>query len=201
MTPWIGKGYGTVVRDGEFRDHFAERGQWRLYFAAIGLTRSVSVSITSETELDKQSVMIIGGESQSIHLSVAIRWFITVQACSRRAFIITNVCSAKHSHACGNVRLDTTPDKRPDRGMVEDHKPDHLQSRVRFYRSKYGFPQISVDLGRVDSCAQKSVVERVAYTREVMGNGTSGQLGGDRLASISVIKAAKRPMLWTWNYQ
>ena len=190
----------------------------RLNFVAIGLTRSVSISITSETELDKQSVMIIGGESQSIHLSVAIRWFITVQACSGRAFLITNICSAKHSHACGSVRFDTTPDKihspgrtdkRPDPGMLEDHRFDRSQSLIRFDRGKYGFPQISVDLVRVDSGAEESIVKRIAYIRDVMGIVLSrmrvmvprDSLGVMGLASISVIKAAKRPMLWAQNYQ
>ena len=81
----------------------------RLYFAAIGLKRLVLISITSETKLDKRLVMAIGRGSRSIYLSVAIRWFITAQACSWRAFLITNICSAKHSHTCGNVRLDTLP--------------------------------------------------------------------------------------------
>ena len=152
---------------------------------------------------------VIGRGSQSIHLSVAIRRLITAQACSSGASLPTKICSAKHSHACGNIRLDITPDKidspgrtdqRPDRRMLEDHRFDR---RVRLDRGKYGFSQISVDLRRVDSGAQESVVERIAYTREVMGRvmAPRGSLGVMGLVSVSVIKAAKRPMLWTWNYQ
>ena len=93
--------------------------------------------------------------------------------------------------------------------MLEDHRFDRLQSLIRFDRGKYGFPQISVDLGRMDSGAQESVVERITYTREVIWIVLSrmrvmvprDSLGVMGLASISVIKAAKRPMLWVQNYQ
>ena len=76
----------------------------RLNFAAIGLRSSVSILITSETELSGYRSVVTSSGSQKIHLSVAIRWLMRAHASSGRALLRFGVTSAGCS---GHARLLT----------------------------------------------------------------------------------------------
>ena len=145
------------------------------------------------------------------YLSVEIRWLITAQASSGSAFLITDIQSyglMTHAH----LRFDTTTDningpsranQSTEKRILEDHRFDFLQSFVRFYRSQDRFPQVWVNLGGMNGSADESVVEYVAWVRCYWGRGIRvrnevlrDSLGAMGFASISVMKAAKRPILY-----
>ena len=145
------------------------------------------------------------------YLSVEIRWLTTAQASSGSAFLITDIQSYGlmiHVH----LRFDATADningpsranQSTEKRILEDDGFDCLQSFVRFDRSQDRFPQVWINLGRMNGSADKSVVEYVACVRCYWGCGIRARnkvlrdsLGATGFASISVMKAAKRPMLY-----
>jgi len=155
--------------------------------------------------------MVAGRRDERIYLSVAIRWLTTAQASSGRAFLITSTQSCSLAR-CVHLRLETTTDDidspgRADQsinqGIPENRRFDRLQSLVGFGRGQDGFPQILIDLSRVGGSADKGVVEHVVYTRgaievalcRTMNRVPLNSLAMMGLASISVMKAAKSPML------
>jgi len=120
--------------------------------------------------------MVAGRRDERIYLSVAIRWLTTAQASSGRAFLITSTQSCGLAR-CVYLRLETTADdidspgradQSVDQGIPENHRFDRFQSLVGFGRGQDGFPQVLVDLSRVDGSADQSVVEHVVYTRGVI---------------------------------
>ena len=111
-----------------------------------------------------------------------------------------------------NLRFDTPTnkihspggaDERTGDRILENHGFNCLKSRVRFDGGQYSFPRVSVHLGRVDRSTEEGVIEHVVYTRDVIGAVLCGamdvvprdSLGVMGLASISAMKAAKRPIL------
>jgi hypothetical protein len=136
----------------------------------------------------------------------------TAQASSGSAFLITDAQSHRlvmHVY----LRFDTTTDdvnspgctdQSVHQGISENHGFHSLQSSVRLNRGQDGFSHASIDLSRMSGGADKSVIEDVVYTRQVIevvlsrrGNCVlRDSFGAMGLASIQVIKAAKKPMLW-----
>jgi len=113
---------------------------------------------------------------------------------------------------CFCLRFDATTDdidgpgradQSIDQGILENRRFYCLQSFIRFDRGQDGLPQVLINLGRVDGSADKSVIEHIAYIRWVNAVALYGagnpvlrdSLGRMGLASISVIKAAKKPMV------
>ena len=124
-----------------------------------------------------------------------------------------SVTQSGHKWPKDCLRLDTTTNdidspgcanQRVDQRVLENYGFDRLEGIVGCSRGQNGFPQGLIDPGRVDGGAEKSVVEHVVYVVCVivialcrtMDRVPLNSLAGMGLASISVIKAAKRPMLW-----
>ena len=118
---------------------------------------------------------------------------------------------------CNNLRFDTPTnkihspggaDERTGDRILENHRFDCLKSPVGFNGGQYSFPHVSVHLGRMDRSTKEGVVKHVVYTRDVIGAVLCramdvvprDSLGVMGLASISAMKAAKRPMLWAQNH-
>ena len=104
--PGVGKNNGTVRRGGGVRDYFAERGEREIEFSG---DRLEEFCVDIDHFRDRAEKIWVNGdrkESRGFYLSVAIRWLITAQASSGRAFLITSAQPRSRTiHDC--LRFDT----------------------------------------------------------------------------------------------
>ena len=117
-----------------------------------------------------------GGGGRKTYLSVAIRWLMTAQASSGRAFLITSTQShrlatnvyLRFNTATDNVNSPGRADQSAHHGILGNHGFDCPQSLIGFNRREDRFPHAPVDLSGMSGGADESVIEHVAYTTRVI---------------------------------
>ena len=111
---------------------------------------------------------------------MAMRWLITVEASSGRAFLFAGLGHINFwAHL--DVRFDTAADdidspgradETVDHRIVQDDGFDRLQGPVGCDRSQDGFPQTPIDSSSMGRSADEGVIEHVAYSMQVIGVGS-----------------------------
>lgn len=101
-----------------------------------------------------------------IHLSTAIRWLITAEASSGRAFLFTGTQShhlvvylyLHFDTAADDVNSSGRTDETINQGNIQNHGFDRLQSPIGSNRSQDSFPDAPIDPGSMDSSTDESVI-------------------------------------------
>ena len=142
-------GFGApVIWDGGAGDDVVERGEGEVEFLSHQLDELCVDLHHFGDRADKIWVNGSWAERQIVHLSMTMRWLMTVEASSGKAFLFTDLSHISFwAHL--DIRFDTAADdidspgcadETVDHRIIQDHGFDSLQSLVRCDRSQDSFP-------------------------------------------------------------